>query len=79
MADGSIKLPATSSTTLTMIRKPIGVSPSEMTQAVISCGICSVVNTCAKSMALAMMNISMIASRPDSSSTFGQSRSFMSL
>ncbi len=50
-----------------------------MTQEVIACGICSVVSTWAKSMALAMMNISMIDSLPDSSSTFGQSRSLRSL
>ena len=51
-----MKLPATSSTTLTMIRKPIGVSPSEITHAVISWGICSVVSTWANSMALAMID-----------------------
>ncbi|MNP71739.1 hypothetical protein D3C76_1681690 [compost metagenome] len=62
-----------------MIRKPIGVSPSDSTHWVICWGICSVVSTWAKSMALAMMNSSMMVSRPDSSSTFGQSRRRMSL
>ncbi len=56
-----------------------GCRPASMTQEVIACGICSVVSTWAKSMALAMMNISMIDSLPDSSSTFGQSRSLRSL
>ena len=79
IAEGSMKLPATSSTTLTISRKPIGVRPSCTTHSVICWGICSVVNTWAESMALAMMNISMMLSRPDSSSTLGQSRRRMSL
>ncbi|MNE50987.1 hypothetical protein D3C80_1455880 [compost metagenome] len=79
IAEGSMKAPAISSTMFTTSRKVTGVRPASITQAVICCGSCSVVSTWAKSMALAMMNISMIDSLPDSSSTFGASLSFMSL
>ncbi|MDT4791568.1 hypothetical protein FQZ97_240180 [compost metagenome] len=79
IAEGSMKAPAISSTMFTTSRKVTGVRPASITQAVICCGSCSVVSTWAKSMALAMMNISMIDSLPDSSSTLGVSLSFMSL
>ncbi len=79
IADGSIKAPATSSTMFTTSRNCHGCRPMSTTQAVMVCGICSVVSTWAKSMALAMMNISMMVSLPDSSSTFGHSRTVMSL
>ena len=79
IADGSIKVPATSNTTLTTNKNSIGVKPCSTTQAVIDCGICSVVNTCANSMALAMINISTTLSLPASTITFGHSRKVMSL
>ena len=74
-----MKLPAISSTMFTTSRNIHGDSPRSVTQAAILCGICSVVSTWAKSMALAMMNISMMVSLPDSSSTFGHSFRRMSL
>ena len=70
-ADGSMKAPAISSTMLTTSRNCQGCRPSSTTQAVICCGICSVVSTWANSMALAMMNISMMLSLPDSRITCG--------
>ncbi|MNI72642.1 hypothetical protein D3C73_1285960 [compost metagenome] len=79
MADGSMNAPAISSTMLTTSRKLTGVRPASITQAVICCGSCSVVSTWAKSMALAMMNISMMLSLADSSRTFGVSRNVRSL
>ncbi|MNL53185.1 hypothetical protein D3C87_1764150 [compost metagenome] len=79
MAEGSMNAPATNNTMFTTSRNVTGVRPAPMTQAVICWGICSVVSTWAKSMALAMMNISMMLSLADSSSTFGVSRSDMSL
>ncbi|MNY54302.1 hypothetical protein D3C86_1901580 [compost metagenome] len=56
-----------------------GDRPMSITQEVMVCGICSVVSTWANSMALAMMNISMMLSLPDSRITFGHSRRLMSL
>ncbi|MNT75024.1 hypothetical protein D3C72_2138840 [compost metagenome] len=79
IAEGSMKAPATSSTMLTTRRNCQGCRPISITRAVMVCGICSVVSTWAKSMALAMMNISMMVSLPDSSSTLGHSRIRMSL
>ncbi len=78
IAEGSMKLPAISSTMFTTSRNIHGESPSSVTQLAMLCGICSVVSTWAKSMALAMMNISMMVSLPDSSSTFGHSLRRMS-
>ncbi|MCY1247041.1 hypothetical protein D9M72_603320 [compost metagenome] len=79
MADGSIKAPAINSTMFTTSRNMTGVRPASMTQAVICCGSCSVVRTWAKSMALAMINISMMLSLAESSRTLGVSRKVKSL
>ncbi len=79
IADGSMKAPATSSTMFTTSRNIHGSRPAASTHAVMACGICSVVSTWAKSMALAMMNISMMLSLAESSTTFGHSRMVMSL
>ncbi|MNZ72889.1 hypothetical protein D3C78_912800 [compost metagenome] len=79
IAEGSMKAPATSSTMFTTSRNIHGDRPMSITQAVMVCGICSVVSTWANSMALAMMNISMMLSLPDSRITFGHSRRLMSL
>ncbi len=75
IAEGSMKLPAISSTMFTTSRNIHGESPSSVTQLAMLCGICSVVSTWAKSM---VMNISMMVSLPDSSSTFGHSLRRMS-
>ncbi|MNH40875.1 hypothetical protein D3C79_1022580 [compost metagenome] len=79
IAEGSMNAPAISKTMFTTSRKVTGVSPASITQAVICCGSCSVVSTWANSMALAMMNISMMLSLADSSSTLGASMKLMSL
>ncbi|MNP61447.1 hypothetical protein D3C76_1566340 [compost metagenome] len=79
IAEGSMNAPAISKTMFTTSRKVTGVSPASITQAVICCGSCSVVSTWANSMALAMMNISMMLSLADSSSTLGVSRNVRSL
>ncbi len=51
IAEGSMKLPAISSTMFTTSRNIHGESPSSVTQLAMLCGICSVVSTWAKSMA----------------------------
>src|SRR5690554_189253 len=79
MAEGSIKAPAINNTMLTTNRKVQGDKPASITQDVICCGICSVVRTWANSMALAMMNISMMLSLADSRITLWLSRKRMSL
>ena len=53
--DGSITLPASSSSMLTSSRKPIQPTPASVIQAAIACGICSVVIRNENSTALVMM------------------------
>ncbi len=71
MPVGSMNMPATSSSTLTTIRNCQGAMPQLTITSAIACGMRSVVSTCAKSSALAMMNISITVTLPASTSTRG--------
>ena len=68
-----MNMPAISSRTLTTIRNCHAGMPQLTIVSVIACGMRSVVSTCANSSALAMMNISITVTLPESTRTRGTS------
>ena len=73
-----MNMPAISNRMLTTMRNCHAGMPQPTMVSAIACGMRSVVSTCANSSALAMMNISITVTLPESTRTRGTSLMLMS-